>query len=133
MEAALNQVRASSGRCEDDDVRRLSPLIHGHLNFLGRYHFSLPSDVRDGELRGLRDPSAGLEEDLLPPEAAARVSDALRLERPQRRQRMSDLSCPFCKEGGFDEIGVESGRGRNPTLSAGHRFLGHRYSPVRRI
>ena len=34
MEAALNQVRASSGRCEDDDVRRLSPLIHGHLNFL---------------------------------------------------------------------------------------------------
>ena len=71
MEAALNQVRASSGRCEDDDVRRLSPLIHGHLNFLGRYHFSLPSDVRDGELRGLRDPSAGLEEDLLPPEAVA--------------------------------------------------------------
>ena len=30
-------------------------------------------------------------------------------------------------------VGVESGRGRNPTLSAGHRFLGHRYSPVRRI
>ena len=29
--------------------------------------------------------------------------------------------------------GVESGKGRNPTLSAGHGFLGHRYSPVRRI
>ena len=61
----------TSGRIEDDDVRRLSPLIHGHLNFLGQYHFSLPSDVRDGELRGLRDPSAGLEEDLLLPEAGA--------------------------------------------------------------
>ena len=66
MEAALNQVRASSGRIEDDDVRRLSPLIHGHLNFLGRYHFSLPSDVRDGELRGLRDPSAGLDPERQP-------------------------------------------------------------------
>ena len=31
------------------------------------------------------------------------------------------------------QLGVESGKGRNPTLSAGHRFLGHRYSPVRRI
>ena len=31
------------------------------------------------------------------------------------------------------QLGVESGKGRNPTLSAGHRFLGQRYSPVRRI
>ena len=35
--------------------------------------------------------------------------------------------------GMMEEEGVESGRGRNPTLRAGQRFLGHRYSPVSRI
>ena len=29
--------------------------------------------------------------------------------------------------------GVESGRGRKPTLSADHHFLGQRYSPVSRM
>ena len=28
---------------------------------------------------------------------------------------------------------VRSGRGRNPALSADHRFLGHRYSPASRM
>ena len=41
--------------------------FHKHLNFLGRYHFSLPGDVRGGELRELRDPNAGLEEEWLLP------------------------------------------------------------------
>ena len=50
------------GRIDDDD-RRLSPLVHGHLNFLGRYQFSLPSGVRDGELRAaLRDPRDAIQE-----------------------------------------------------------------------
>ena len=40
-------------------IRRLSPLIHGHLNFRA----NTTSRWKDGELRGLRDPSAGLEED----------------------------------------------------------------------
>ena len=71
MEAVLNQVRASSGRIEDDDVRRLSPLIHGHLNFLGQYHFSLPSDVRDGEPARAQRPERQRSKDLLPPEAGA--------------------------------------------------------------
>ena len=31
------------------------------------YHFSLPGDVRGGELRELRDPNAGLEEEWLLP------------------------------------------------------------------
>ena len=29
----------------------------------GHYHFSLPGDVRGGELRELRDPNTGLEEE----------------------------------------------------------------------
>ena len=37
--------------------------IHAQHTALGRYHFSLPGDVRGGELRELRDPNAGLEED----------------------------------------------------------------------
>ena len=59
MDAVLSKLQA--------DARRLSPLVHKHLNFLGRYHFSLPGDVRGGVLRELRDPNAGLEEEWLLP------------------------------------------------------------------
>ncbi|MEQ5425676.1 Tn3 family transposase, partial [Escherichia coli] len=31
----------------------LSPLIHGHINMLGHYTFSLPDDILKGELRPL--------------------------------------------------------------------------------
>jgi len=40
----------------DDDVARLSPLIHAHINMLGRYSFAMPESVARGELRPLRDP-----------------------------------------------------------------------------
>ena len=61
MDAVLSNLRADGDaiKIADADVRRLSPLVHEHLNFLGRYHFSLPGDVRGGELRELRDPNAG--------------------------------------------------------------------------
>ena len=67
MDAVLSNLRADGDAIAAADVRRLSPLVHEHLNFLGRYHFSLPGDVRDGELRELRDPNAGLEEEWLLP------------------------------------------------------------------
>ena len=67
MDAVLSQLQADGDAIADADVRRLSPLAHKHLNFLGRYHFSLPGDVRGGELRELRDPNAGLEEEWLLP------------------------------------------------------------------
>ena len=54
MDAVLRQLQADGAAIADADVRRLSPLVHKHLNFLGRYHFSLPGDVRGGELRELR-------------------------------------------------------------------------------
>jgi hypothetical protein len=44
-----------SGRTDasDDYIARLSPLIRRHLNFLGRYDFSLPDTVMNGGLRPL--------------------------------------------------------------------------------
>ena len=67
MDAVLSQLQADGDAIADADARRLSPLVHKHLNFLGRYHFSLPGDVRGGVLRELRDPNAGLEEEWLLP------------------------------------------------------------------
>ena len=67
MDAVLSKLQADGDAIADADVWRLSPLVHKHLNFLGRYHFSLPGDVRGGELRELRDPNAGLEEEWLLP------------------------------------------------------------------
>ena len=67
MDAVLSKLQADGDAIADADARRLSPLVHKHLNFLGRYHFSLPGDVRAGELRELRDPNAGLEEEWLLP------------------------------------------------------------------
>jgi hypothetical protein len=36
---------------EGEDVVRLSPLAHEHVNMLGRYTFTLPEPVARGELR----------------------------------------------------------------------------------
>lgn len=55
--AALDQLRRDGHDAHDDDVRRLSPLGHDHINFLGRYQFSV-TDLSDGQLRPLRDPAA---------------------------------------------------------------------------
>jgi TnpA family transposase len=57
MEAALNQLRREGYPVNDDDVARLSPLLHEHINMLGRYSFSVPEAVARGELRPLRDPT----------------------------------------------------------------------------
>ena len=56
MQAALDQLRKDGFAVLDDDVARLSPLIHAHINMLGRYSFAMPESVARGELRPLRDP-----------------------------------------------------------------------------
>lgn len=56
LEAALNQLRKEGYPVKDEDVARLSPLIHDHIHMLGRYSFSMPAAVARGELRPLRDP-----------------------------------------------------------------------------
>jgi TnpA family transposase len=57
MNAALAQLRCEGYPVRDEDVARLSPLIHEHINMLGRYLFAVPDVVTRGELRPLRDPS----------------------------------------------------------------------------
>jgi len=43
QDAALTQLRREGLAVLDDDVRRLSPLAHDHINLLGRYQFT-PTD-----------------------------------------------------------------------------------------
>ncbi len=54
MEAALNQLRVDGFEVKDDDVARLSPLLHEHINMLGSYSFSVPDALAKGKLRPLR-------------------------------------------------------------------------------
>ena len=57
MEAILKQLRTEGYAVKDEDVARLSPLLHEHINMLGRYSFSVPETVAQGGLLPLRDPS----------------------------------------------------------------------------
>jgi hypothetical protein len=45
MDAALQQLRKEGFEVRDEDVARLSPLGHEHINMLGRYTFSLPDKI----------------------------------------------------------------------------------------
>ena len=53
----LAKLRANGESVNDADVARLTPLLHEHINMLGRYSFSMPEAVAKGELRHLRDPT----------------------------------------------------------------------------
>lgn len=56
MDAALMQLLGEGYPVLEEDVARMSPLVHAHLNTLGRYSFVVPAAVAKGELRPLRDP-----------------------------------------------------------------------------
>ena len=58
MQEAISHVRQEGMDVHNDDIAHLSPLIWRHLNFLGRYDFSLPDTVLDGGLRPLRNPTS---------------------------------------------------------------------------
>jgi hypothetical protein len=62
MDAALQQLRREGFEVRDEDVARLSPLGHEHINMLGRYAFSLPDKIARGELRPLKNPNLALED-----------------------------------------------------------------------
>ncbi|GAA3618930.1 hypothetical protein GCM10022419_125580 [Nonomuraea rosea] len=51
MSAIVDQVRAQGVPVKDEDVARLSPLGHAHLNCLGRY--AIASSAPDKGLRPL--------------------------------------------------------------------------------
>lgn len=65
MDLALLRLREYPDRHEirEEDVVRLSPLGHNHVNFLGRYHFGLPDELEGGGVRPLRDTEEAEEED----------------------------------------------------------------------
>lgn len=57
MEAALDYLRRTGFDVREEDLERLSPLVSHHINFVGEYHFSLPEEVKRGELRPSYDPT----------------------------------------------------------------------------
>jgi TnpA family transposase len=56
MTAAVERLKQHGYPVLDEDLARLSPLIYGHINMLGRYSFAVPDEVARGELRPLRNP-----------------------------------------------------------------------------
>ena len=57
MEVALMEPRQAGESVLEEDVARLMPLLHEHVNMLGRCALTLPEEVAHGQLRRLRDPS----------------------------------------------------------------------------
>ena len=58
IQASLDWLAAIGEDTAPEDVARISPLKHAHINVLGRYHFEMPDDVAAGAMRPLRDPDA---------------------------------------------------------------------------
>lgn len=58
-EAILDQLRRENYPLHEEEVARLSPLGHQHINLLGRYSSTLPETVERGGLRALHDPGNG--------------------------------------------------------------------------
>jgi TnpA family transposase len=54
MNLAIEHLRTKEFPILQQDLVRLSPLIHSHINLLGRYSFNLPESIKKGELRPLR-------------------------------------------------------------------------------
>ena len=50
IDAALDRLRAEIYDVRLEDVARLSPLGHSHVNMLGRYAFTLPDNRRPGRV-----------------------------------------------------------------------------------
>lgn len=57
MNAALDYLRKTGFDVREEDLQRLSPLVSHHINFVGKYHFSLPEEVKRGELRPFYNPN----------------------------------------------------------------------------
>ncbi len=55
MQLAIEHLQKQGMKIMPEQIARLSPLIHGHINMLGRYNFDLDSSIIQGLLRPLRD------------------------------------------------------------------------------
>jgi TnpA family transposase len=56
VERSLDHLRAEGLAVRDEDVERLSPLGHEHINLVGRYRMALAESVRRGSYRELNKP-----------------------------------------------------------------------------
>lgn len=57
MNAAIDHLRKTGFDVRDDDLERLSPLVRHHINFVGKYYFLMPEEVKRGQLRPFHDPN----------------------------------------------------------------------------
>ncbi len=55
MNRALEEMRGRGMKIVPEDIERLSPLGYDHINFLGRYTFSLSDEIRQGAFHPLRE------------------------------------------------------------------------------
>jgi TnpA family transposase len=62
LDAAVRQLRDQGYPVREEDMARLSPFVSSHLGVHGAYSFVLP-DLAPGNIRDLRDPDAGDEDD----------------------------------------------------------------------
>jgi TnpA family transposase len=61
MQAALGHLQIQPGDIREEDEARLSPLIHEHVNVLGRYSFTLTEQIKNGQLRPLNEAPGGID------------------------------------------------------------------------
>lgn len=54
MEAALDAIQSAGYVVKENDKKRLSPLMHGHITIVGKYFFNIPQEVVEGKLRPLQ-------------------------------------------------------------------------------
>ena len=55
LEAAINYLRDQGIAVRDEDIARLSPVIHDHLHVMGRYRFTVDPKVEAGQMRQIRE------------------------------------------------------------------------------
>ena len=53
MQEVLSWIRRNGEEIINEDIARLSPLMHGHINMLSHYTFTLSEDILKKELRAL--------------------------------------------------------------------------------
>jgi hypothetical protein len=53
VQELLSWMRSNGEQTCVEDIARLSPLMHGHINMLGHYTFMLLEDILKGDLRAL--------------------------------------------------------------------------------
>jgi hypothetical protein len=62
IEKALKQMKEEGFEVLEEDIARISPLQHRHINFLGRYSFAVTEQLEKGELRELHTPDDDYQE-----------------------------------------------------------------------